>query len=79
MIAEANRLPYGLAAYSWTGDQQRQRRIAQQVEAGTVCVNTSAFGGPDAPFGGVKWSGYGHEDGPEGVMACMIAKVVHEA
>jgi len=78
MIAEANRLPYGLAAYSWTNDARRQKRLAREVEAGMFCINTTMLGGPDSPFGGVKWSGHGHEDGPEGVMACMVVKAVHE-
>lgn len=78
MIAEANRLPYGLAAYNWTNDVQRQRRLAAQIEAGMVGINTHMIGGADAPFGGVKWSGHGSEDGPEGVMACMVLKAVHE-
>ena len=78
MIAEANRLPYGLSAYSWTNDAKRQKRLAREVEAGMFCINTTMLGGPDAPFGGVKWSGHGHEDGPEGVMACMVLKAVHQ-
>ncbi len=78
MIAEANRLPYGLAAYNWTNDVQRQRRLAAQIEAGMVGINTHMIGGADAPFGGVKWSGHGSEDGPEGVTACMVLKAVHE-
>lgn len=78
MIAEANRLPYGLAAYSWTSDAKRQKRLAREVETGMFCVNTTMLGGPDTPFGGVKWSGHGHEDGPEGLMACMVLKTVHE-
>jgi succinate-semialdehyde dehydrogenase / glutarate-semialdehyde dehydrogenase len=78
MIAEANRLPYGLSAYSWTNDAKRQRRLAREVETGMFCINTTMLGGPDAPFGGVKWSGHGHEDGPEGVMACMVLKTVHQ-
>ncbi|NCN85088.1 MAG: NAD-dependent succinate-semialdehyde dehydrogenase [Sphingomonadales bacterium] len=78
MIAEANRLPYGLAAYSWTKDAKRQKRLAREIEAGMFCVNTTMLGGPDTPFGGVKWSGHGHEDGPEGLMACMVLKTVHE-
>ena len=78
MIAEANRLPYGLAAYSWTNDAKRQKRLAREVETGMFCINTTMLGGPDTPFGGVKWSGHGHEDGPEGVMACMVLKTVHE-
>jgi len=79
MIVEANRLPYGLAAYSWTNDASRQKRLAREIEAGMFCVNTTMLGGADAPFGGVKWSGYGHEDGTEGLMACMVLKTVHEA
>ncbi len=78
MIAEANRLPYGLAAYSWTQDAARQKRLAREIETGMFCVNTTMLGGPDTPFGGVKWSGHGHEDGPEGVMACLVLKTVHE-
>jgi succinate-semialdehyde dehydrogenase / glutarate-semialdehyde dehydrogenase len=78
MIAEANRLPYGLASYSWTNDARRQKRLAREIETGMFCVNTTMLGGPDTPFGGVKWSGHGHEDGPEGLMACMVTKTVHE-
>jgi succinate-semialdehyde dehydrogenase/glutarate-semialdehyde dehydrogenase len=78
MIAEANRLPYGLAAYSWTNDAARQRRLAREVETGMFCINTTVLGGPDSPFGGVKWSGHGSENGPEGVMSCMVVKAVHE-
>jgi len=78
MIAEANRLPYGLAAYAWTSDVKRQRRLAAEIESGMVGINSHMIGGADAPFGGVKWSGHGSEDGPEGVLACMVLKAVHE-
>jgi succinate-semialdehyde dehydrogenase/glutarate-semialdehyde dehydrogenase len=78
MITEANRLPYGLAAYSWTNDVKRQRRLMREVETGMLGINTTMIGGADAPFGGVKWSGHGHEDGPEGLHACLVAKAVHE-
>jgi succinate-semialdehyde dehydrogenase/glutarate-semialdehyde dehydrogenase len=78
MIAEANRLPYGLAAYSWTNDVKMQRRIAREVETGMLGINSVAIGGADSPFGGVKWSGHGHEDGPEGLQACLVTKAVHE-
>jgi len=78
MIAEANRLPYGLAAYAWTADAKRQRRLAREIESGMIGINTSMIGGADAPFGGVKWSGHGSEDGPEGVEACLVTKAVHE-
>ncbi|MCW3848587.1 NAD-dependent succinate-semialdehyde dehydrogenase [Sphingomonas sp. LB-2] len=78
MLAEANRLPYGLAAYLWTEDSRRQKRVAREIEAGMVGVNTSMIGGADSPFGGVKWSGHGSEDGMEGLQACLITKAVHE-
>ena len=78
MIAEANRLPYGLAAYAWTNDAARRSRLAHEVEAGMLVINGASASAVDAPFGGVKWSGHGHEDGAEGVLACMVAKTVHE-
>ncbi|MEY4721844.1 MAG: hypothetical protein RIQ46_1569, partial [Pseudomonadota bacterium] len=79
MIAEANRLPYGLAAYAWTNDARRQQRLGGELEAGMVGLNTVMIAGADSPFGGVKWSGHGAEDGPEGLLACMVLKTVHEA
>ena len=78
MIAEANRLPYGLAAYAWTENAKRQQRLGREIEAGMVGINTTMIGGSDSPFGGVRWSGHGSEDGPEGVLACMVTKAVHE-
>ena len=79
MIEEANRLPYGLAAYAWTDDAARRRRLAADIEAGMLGINGAGVSTADAPFGGWKWSGYGSEDGKEGVMACMVPKTVHEA
>jgi succinate-semialdehyde dehydrogenase/glutarate-semialdehyde dehydrogenase len=78
MIEEANRLPYGLAAYAWTRDPARRRRLAARVETGMLAIDTGSVSAADAPFGGVKWSGYGSEDGREGVLACMVPKTVHE-
>ncbi|WP_338447166.1 NAD-dependent succinate-semialdehyde dehydrogenase [Pelagerythrobacter marensis] len=78
MIEEANRLPYGLAAYAWTDDPARRRRLAAEIETGMLAINGASVSAVDAPFGGVKWSGYGSEDGREGVMACMVPKAVHE-
>ena len=77
-ISEANRLPYGLASYAWTQNAARQKRIAHEIETGMLGINTTMIGGADSPFGGVKWSGHGHEDGPEGLEACLVTKVVHE-
>ncbi len=78
MLAEANRLPYGLAAYAWTQDARRQKRLGIELEAGMIGINTASVGAADSPFGGVRWSGHGSEDGPEGVAACLVTKAVHE-
>jgi succinate-semialdehyde dehydrogenase/glutarate-semialdehyde dehydrogenase len=76
-IAEANRLPYGLAAYCFTEQGRRQNRLADEIEAGMVAINGVRLSWPDAPFGGWKDSGFGSEDGPEGVAAHLATKAVH--
>ncbi len=76
-IAEANRLPYGLGAYAFTENGRRQNRIADEIEAGMVAINGVRLSWGDAPFGGWKDSGFGSEDGPEGVAAHLATKAVH--
>ncbi|PZQ61835.1 MAG: NAD-dependent succinate-semialdehyde dehydrogenase [Sphingomonas taxi] len=78
-IAEANRLPYGLGAYCFTENGRLQNRLGDEIEAGMVAVNTVRLSWGDAPFGGVKDSGFGSEDGPEGIAAHLITKAVHIA
>ncbi len=78
MITEANRLPYGLAGYMWSSDSACQKRVAADVEVGMMGVNSTMIAGADSPFGGVKWSGHGAEDGPEGLDACLVTKVISE-
>ncbi len=78
-VEQANRLPYGLAAYAWTQSGRQANLIADALEAGMVAVNTNAIAAADAPFGGVKESGHGSEDGPEGVEACQVIKMVSMA
>ena len=76
-IEQANRLPYGLAAYCFTKDGRRQNLLGDAVEAGMVAINTVRTSWPDAPFGGVKDSGFGSEDGPEGIDAHLVTKAIH--
>jgi succinate-semialdehyde dehydrogenase / glutarate-semialdehyde dehydrogenase len=76
-IEQANRLPFGLAAYCFTENGRRQNLLGDAIEAGMVAINTVRLSWPDSPFGGVKDSGHGSEDGPEGVAAHMITKAVH--
>ncbi|MES2097260.1 MAG: NAD-dependent succinate-semialdehyde dehydrogenase [Pseudomonadota bacterium] len=78
-IEQANRLPYGLAAYCFTENGRRQNVLSESVEAGMVAINQVRLTWPDAPFGGIKESGFGSEDGPEGIAAHTITKAVHIA
>lgn len=78
-IQEANRLPYGLAAYCFTENGRRQRQLGVEIEAGMVGINVTRMSWPDAPFGGVKDSGQGSEDGPEGLDQHLVVKAVHLA
>lgn len=76
-IEQANRLPFGLAAYCFTENGRRQNLLGDSIEAGMVAINSVRLSWPDSPFGGVKDSGHGSEDGPEGVAAHMVTKTVH--
>ena len=78
-IEQANRLPFGLAAYCFTENGRRQNLLGDAIEAGMVGINSVKLSAPDAPFGGIKDSGHGSEDGPEGVAAHLVTKTVHMA
>jgi succinate-semialdehyde dehydrogenase/glutarate-semialdehyde dehydrogenase len=78
-IEQANRLPYGLAAYCFTENGRRALLLGDAIESGMIGINTVGIGGADSPFGGVKDSGHGSEDGPEGLEACLVIKAIHQA
>ena len=78
-IEEANRLPFGPAAYCFTENGKRQNRLGDEIAAGMVAVNNVRLGWVDSPFGGMKDSGHGSEDGPEGVAAHLVSKAFHVA
>ena len=78
-IAEANRLPFGLAAYCFTENGRRQNVLGDAIEAGMIAINNVRLSYPDSPFGGIKESGHGSEDGPEGIVAHLVTKTVHIA
>lgn len=76
-VEQANRLPFGLAAYCFTENGRRQNWLGDAIEAGMIGINTVRLSAPDSPFGGMKDSGHGSEDGPEGVAAHLVSKTVH--
>jgi succinate-semialdehyde dehydrogenase/glutarate-semialdehyde dehydrogenase len=76
-VEQANRLPYGLAAFAFTENGRQANRIADALESGMVGINTARVGAHDAPFQGVKQSGHGSEDGSEGLEACLVTKTIH--
>jgi aldehyde dehydrogenase (NAD+) len=75
-IAIANDTPYGLAAFVQTGDQERARRVACKMRAGTVSIN-GASQDYMAPFGGYKQSGNGREYGEYGLRDFLEIKVIN--
>ena len=77
-IEQANRLPFGLAAFAFTENARTANLVGDALEAGMVGINTTGLAAPDAPFGGVKESGHGAEDGPEGLAACLVTKTIHQ-
>ncbi len=78
-ITEANRLPYGLAAYAYTHSTATATRVAHDVESGMMSINHHGLAVPETPFGGVKDSGYGSEGGIEGLEAYLATKFVTQA
>ena len=64
-IALANDIDYGLAGYLWTGDTGRAHRVARDLDAGMIWVNSQNVRHLPTPFGGVKASGIGRDGGPE--------------
>jgi succinate-semialdehyde dehydrogenase / glutarate-semialdehyde dehydrogenase len=77
-IEQANRLPFGLAAYAFTENARQANLVADALDTGMVGLNSFAISVPDAPFGGVKESGFGSEGGPEGLESYYVTKAVHQ-
>jgi succinate-semialdehyde dehydrogenase/glutarate-semialdehyde dehydrogenase len=79
VMEQANRLPYGLAAFAFTNSSRTVKLLGEQLEAGMVGLNTFAISVPESPFGGMKESGHGSEEGIEGLEACLVTKFISEA
>ena len=79
VIKQANRLPYGLAAYAFTRNSRTVNLLGEQLEAGMIGINSYQISVPESPFGGVKESGHGSEEGIEGLEACLVTKFITES
>lgn len=75
-IAMANDSVYGLAAHVFTRDLATAHHVAARIEAGTVFVNCVLLADPAFPFGGMKRSGIGRENGAEVLDAYLEPKSV---
>jgi len=75
-IAEANRLPFALAAYAYTTSSATATRLGAEVEAGMLSINHLGLALPEVPFGGMKDSGHGTEGGSEALDAYLETRFV---
>lgn len=78
VLQQANALPYGLAAYLFTGSIHTAHAVSRGLQCGIVGVNSFSGSNSETPFGGVKDSGYGREGGTEGVRSYMATKFIVE-
>jgi phenylacetaldehyde dehydrogenase len=76
VIELANDSTYGLAASAWTRDISHAHRLAKRLDAGTVSINCQMMWDPAMPFGGFKQSGWGYENGQEGIEGYLKNKTV---
>ncbi len=76
-IARANANPYGLAGYLFTDSAKAILAVSERLEVGSLAINGMGVSVPEAPFGGVKDSGYGSESGIEGMEAFLDTKFTH--
>lgn len=77
-FAEANRLPYGLAAYAYTRSAATTHALASRIESGMISINHMGLALPEVPFGGIKDSGYGSEGGSEAIETYLNTKFVSQ-
>ncbi|KAL8714526.1 MAG: hypothetical protein Q9220_001474 [cf. Caloplaca sp. 1 TL-2023] len=76
VVEMANKAEVGLAGYFYSKDLQRAYRVAEALEVGMVGINTGLVSDPAAPFGGVKYSGFGREGSKYGISEYQITKMI---
>ena len=77
VIERANNHDAGLAAYVATNSMEKAQKTSDALETGMVAVNTPVVAIAEAPFGGIKQSGYGREGGSEAIKDYLNAKYIH--
>jgi len=76
-LDKANQTEYGLAGYVFTNDTRTAFLAAEGLEVGMVGVNNVVIATVEAPFGGIKQSGFGREGGTEGIESYTVTKYIN--
>ena len=77
MSEKSNNNELGLASYIYTNDMEKANKASELMETGTVAVNTPVVAIAEAPFGGIKQSGYGREGGSNAIKDYLNVKYTH--
>ena len=77
VIKRANNNDLGLASYIFTNNLEKANKASELIETGTVAVNTPVVAVAEAPFGGIKQTGYGREGGSMGIKDYLNIKYTH--
>ena len=77
VIERANDNELGLASYIYTNNLEKAHKASEQMQTGTVAVNTGVVALPEAPFGGIKQTGYGREGGSMAIKDYLNIKYTH--
>ncbi|MEM6537250.1 MAG: aldehyde dehydrogenase family protein [Pseudomonadota bacterium] len=75
-LATANASPLGLVGYGFSASERNARRMAEELEVGSIAINKTGVGDVDAPFGGLRGSGFGTEGGRYGIEEFLTWKYV---
>ena len=77
VIERANKNELGLASYIYTNDMKKANKASELMESGTVAINTPVVAVAEAPFGGIKQTGYGREGGSMAIKDYLNVKYTH--
>ena len=75
VIERANNNDLGLCSYIYTNSMEQAHRASELIESGCVAVNTAAVAVAEAPFGGIKQTGYGREGGSNAIKDYLNVKI----